>query len=249
MMKNMMSEKHEFAIWAHDQITENHTAILIRDEKLLHRLMRILRLQQNDICILFDKNYSWRCKIISLTQKEGVFDVLEKQQHRPLTPSISWAIPLLEPADFEKAIYAVTAMGAATIQPLITRKSRHHDLTTKELQRLERIMLAAAEQSKQFILPIMLPVLDFNRWLDHQILASNFLFFDTQGAPCFSMLEKLRQHRTQEILCLVGPEGDLTQEEKKHLQQRAHFVALVPSVLRASDAIMIGMGILRSCIH
>ena len=45
----------------------------------------------------------------------------------------------------------------------------------------------------------------------------------------------------------VGPEGDLTQEEKDYLKQQGFvFCRLTPTVLRARQAVALGLGILRS---
>ena len=45
----------------------------------------------------------------------------------------------------------------------------------------------------------------------------------------------------------VGPEGDLTLEEKAYLKQLGFvFCALTPTVLRAQQAVALGLGVLRS---
>ena len=249
-MHKLSQDKHEFAVFVDHYMVETGDVLRLCDEKLLHRMIRVLRFADRDLCILFDHQYSWRCVVVKLSSKEGLFRVVNKQPHKPLVPTISWTIPLLEAADFEEAVYALTVMGAASLQPVISQKSHRKSFRPQELQRLERIMIAAAEQSKQFLLPTMLPILDFNVWMQKKTFESSYaVFFDAVGIPCFQMVQNLRNDRPNMINCLVGPEGDLTLQEKAVLKDYFHIVALTPTVLRSSHAVMVGMGILRSCLQ
>ncbi len=48
-------------------------------------------------------------------------------------------------------------------------------------------------------------------------------------------------------MAVIGPEGDLTKEEKAYLKEQGFlFCALTPTVLRAQQAVALGLGILRS---
>ncbi|PKN03448.1 hypothetical protein CVU75_02160, partial [Candidatus Dependentiae bacterium HGW-Dependentiae-1] len=52
------------------------------------------------------------------------------------------------------------------------------------------------------------------------------------------------------ILLLVGPEGDLTEEEKGAISRAGvQFCKLTPTVLRAMQATAVGMGVVRSVIQ
>ncbi len=66
-------------------------------------------------------------------------------------PEIRWCIPLIAKEAFEDIVYNFTAMGVASIQPLVTEKVKRSWGGDRERARLDRIMIAAAEQSKQFV--------------------------------------------------------------------------------------------------
>jgi RsmE family RNA methyltransferase len=49
---------------------------------------------------------------------------------------------------------------------------------------------------------------------------------------------------------MVGPEGDLTHAEKEFLKEKnVVFCRLTPTVIRSKDALMIGLGVLRSLFN
>jgi 16S rRNA (uracil1498-N3)-methyltransferase len=246
-----MRYKHTFALFVGDiAIIIDAKTLIIRDKILLQRILRILRLAVGDSCVLFNRIYVWKCIVQTVSMRGVVMQVVETTTIQPLQPKISWGVPLLEPADFEEAIYTLTAMGAFSLQPLITQKSHRQQLSPKELQRLERIMIAAAEQAKQYALPRLNPVTTLPLWLKQQTdIAGPYLFFDPQGIPCLQAITKVQSLPHEHIICLVGPEGDLTLQEKVMIKEHFLFVALTPSILRASHAITVSMGILRSCVR
>ncbi|MBA3536704.1 MAG: RNA methyltransferase, partial [Tatlockia sp.] len=134
------------------------------------------------------------------------------------------------------------------IQPLTTRKTGRSWGDEKELQRAQKILVAAAEQAKQFVVPVLLPVFSLELWLTKLDKDNNcHLFFDAAGDPLSEVLPKLSKNNYQELIILSGPEGDLTLAEKEDLK-RSNFIfsKLTPTILRAQQAVTIGLGILRS---
>jgi len=48
---------------------------------------------------------------------------------------------------------------------------------------------------------------------------------------------------------MIGPEGDLTAQEKELLKERGvQFLRLTPTILRAQQAVVVAMGIFRSLL-
>ena len=104
-------------------------------------------------------------------------------------------------------------------------------------------MIAAAEQSKQFIIPTMHMVIDLKDWKPQG--SSYSIFFDGGGTPLKEVLHDL-DRQVDEFIACVGPEGDLTKEEKHQLKDQGFiFCALTPTILRAKQSIAVGLGVLR----
>ena len=111
-------------------------------------------------------------------------------------------------------------------------------------------MRSAAEQSKQFIIPQLLPIIPLDLWLlKAQPPLVTKIFFDPAGIALKETIALLEQHKRADIIACAGPEGDLTPQEKLMLTDNGFiFCALTQTVLRAQEAITIGLGSLRSLL-
>lgn len=244
----MKNEKHEFAFFTVEAaaLDKDQREYALKDKELVHRLIHIVRVQVGETIVLFDSHVNARCKIISCSKKEIIVHVLEHKKNSIIKPAIIWLLPLLDREAFESALYALTAMGTSEIIPVITEKSRRAWGIEKERERAQRIMIAAAEQSKQFSLPTIKSVMKIS---DVATTQGTKLFFDAQGNSAFDVIARVRQNKIEPIVCAIGPEGDLTNAEKELLRSHGFtFCALTPTILKASAAVEVGMGLLRSCL-
>lgn len=244
----MKNEKHEFAFFTAEAVNliKNQREYVLKDKELVHRLAHIVRIQVDETIILFDSHVNARCKIISCSKKEMSVHVVEHKNNSIIKPTIIWLLPLLDREAFESSLYALTAMGGNDIIPVITEKSRRVWGAEKERERAQRIMIAAAEQSKQFCLPNIKSAMKIS---DAVTIQGTKLFFDAQGTAAFDVVAHVRQNKVEPIVCAIGPEGDLTNAEKELLRSHGFtFCALTPTILKASAAVEVGMGLLRSCL-
>jgi len=256
-MKAIKKSNHEFALFIDDQLQKQ---LIITDKDFVFRVQHIVRLSEDDTLIVFNKTHHARATYIKGDKKQIVFELVTIVENVPLVPKIHWFLPVLEREAFEAALYSATVLGATSIQPIITEKSRRQWGADKDLERATRIMIAAAEQSKQYVLPhikqaVVLASLAARgergvvasnpfEWQNNQIKK---IFFDPTGAPCAQLLHHIKD--THEIILCIGPEGDLTDSEKSLLKNNNfQFYALTPTILRACDAVMVAQGIIRSLV-
>jgi 16S rRNA (uracil1498-N3)-methyltransferase len=246
-----MNEKHEFAFFTPEvtQFTRIGQEYVLYDKELVHRLATVIRIETDEKIILFNELHAITCTIISCSKKEIKIIVNSRSEHTQLRPHIAWLLPLLERTAFENAIETLTVMGATNIIPVITEKSRKKWGSEKDCDRARRLMIAAAEQSKQFILPEIQESLTLETALKKEKDNKKAgIFFDAAGKPAWDVLEIIRKNNPTDIISLVGPEGDLTLKEKELIKQHDFiFCTLTPTILRADAAITVGMGLLRSC--
>jgi len=144
------SQAHEFAIYVPDltknqPVNEpgNHISLAIPD--LYHRLVRVLRLQPGKMVVLFYRTHHLRCEVETVEKDRRVTvridDILT---HKTLTPSVTVLLPLLKRDDLDTALYALHELGVTAIQLITTQKTQRAWTGDKEMERLERIMGAAA---------------------------------------------------------------------------------------------------------
>lgn len=143
-----LNQKYEFALF-YDAIPLAHChaeqLLTLRDPRVVHRITRVLRLHIGDSIILFDRSVQLGATVKRIEKKEIILATQEPQAHQLLTPSITFGIPLLKQDHLEQAIYNATEAGINNLQLLITSKSRQRFTSPKELERITRVIIAAAE--------------------------------------------------------------------------------------------------------
>jgi len=237
--------KHEFALYYADNEFNNvsvKSRVILSDAQFIHRVTHVIRQKVNEQFIIFTTTHVYTVIIIEQVKNKLILEVIEKKKSAPCAPPIYWLLPLLERAYFEEAVYNLAAMGAWTIQPVITEKSK----SLRMSDRLNRIMIAACEQAKQFVIPEIKPVTHLDTILNQ---SKNLIVFDPTGKPCFTVLSELKQKKIESLTCLVGPEAGFSVAEQEKIFVHASYIcALTPTILRAVDAVTVSMGIMRSCL-
>lgn len=245
--------KHLFALHHNDLSDEiANTSIgkelIITDSDLTHRIISILRLSIDETCILFDRDMH---AMVSLTgfQKNKLIKVIlkEKNNNIILKPEIVFLLPLLKKEALETALYSLAEVGISTVQLMYTQKSQQH-WSGKELERCQKIISAAAEQSKNFRYPELHPPLSILSVIESLSSENQKIFFDPAGFLISKILSNLKND--QKIILAIGPEGDLTDQEKALMKQSDFiFTRLTPTILRSSQAAAVAAGIIRSYIR
>ncbi len=237
---------HEFALYvsAFPRVELKPGAVLeLHEPEFVHRVSRVLRLDIDDEVVLFNVEYHLSVVIKKISKGAVWVEIESVGNNRQYKPSITLLLPLLKREALEQAIYSAVELGVTKIQLIITEKVQRH-WQAKEFERLQHIMIAAAEQSKYYAIPQLLepvPLLDIT-------LHGSSIFFDPEGEAIADILvTNFHKNQAESMTVIIGPEGDLTEAEKFYLQkQQALFVRLTPTILRAQQAVALGVGILRS---
>jgi len=264
-----MESKHIFAFYKKDlsRLVEGvatHDMLEYKDATLWNRLVKIVRLQPGDFFILFDatRNITLKAADTLITNKRTIAGIVQTiEKNRPLTPHITLFLPLLKKEAFEYALYVATQMGVTSVVPVITEKSVSTLLCSPH--RLESIMIAACEQSKNFVTPTLKNPITFSQWMKSkgeslrtsQAITdskkpTNMLWFNEYGKPVTQLLRTLEQqikHNDCAIAITLGPEGGFTEQEETLLRACGYDAyKLTPTVLRSREAICVAVGIVRS---
>ena len=236
-------DQHTFALFYNDLYDTKD--LCITDQELIHRISRVLRLQKDDTFIIFNGKIQADAIIQSIDKKGIDISLTNITTSIPYKPLITFMLPLLKKEAFEQAVYNLVSCGITDIQPFITQKSHRGSFSPSELDRLERIRIEAAQVSKNFAYTQLQPILSFQESLGK--ISGNGLFFDPVG---ISFQEAVKSINVQQpITLLIGPEGDLTFEEKRQLQKVGFvFCKLTPTILKAEQAALLAAGMMRSLL-
>ncbi|UKJ07704.1 16S rRNA (uracil(1498)-N(3))-methyltransferase [Solitalea lacus] len=205
----------------------------LNEEESKH-CVRVLRLTTGDIIYLIDgRGGFYKTEIIDAHPKRCALHVLEHIEnygkrnfylHVAIAPTknierIEWFL--------EKA----TEIGIDEITPIICQRSERKEVKT---ERLNKIIVSAMKQSLKAFQPKLNESVDFKRFIVQRSEKCKLI------AHCIESDRKsLGQtyHKGQEVLVLVGPEGDFSEEEINFaLQNDFKPVTLGESRLRTETA-------------
>jgi 16S rRNA (uracil1498-N3)-methyltransferase len=256
-MQKVTQDKHLFALHVPNlaQIIDRKSPgdlIEFKDPELWTRITRILRLQAEEAIVFFDNKAHAQLELTEKTfsgKNLLVARLCELGTNKKLVPEIDLYVGLLKKEAFEEVAYLAAQMGATRLIPVISEKIHRKWGGEKEIERLAKIMVAACEQSKNFTLPELCSPINFQELIKKtgSPIPHAKIYFDVQGQPFFNLLTNLTQQKPTLISLIFGPEGGFTDLEMSELSSNGFFCSvLTPTVLRATQAVAVGLGAVRS---
>jgi len=253
--KAVHKDTHEFALFIDSlslliQGKSSESELTFSDEKLVHRMMNVLRLTMHDSCLFFDREVEV-CAIIArfIGKKQVAIIIRSIKKTTSFQPVVTFLLPLLKRDDYESALYGLTEVGVNTIQLVFTHKSVHQWSGERDNERARRILISAAEQSKNFAYPELKEPISLEQAVKKYSTVGVKMFFDPEGQDFFEVMQMAHNAKATDIVLLVGPEADLNGEEKRMIRQNGFvFCALTPTIMRAFQAAALGAGFVRSLL-
>jgi 16S rRNA (uracil1498-N3)-methyltransferase len=256
MRKHMhkTDEKHLFAVYVGHLFTSQKLAagdsVLVTDQDVVHRIVTVLRMQIGDKLILFDESHNYQITILDIKKNKALTILISSIATNPKPDlEIHFVLPLLKKEALEEAVYSLTEVGVSSINLVVTGKSQKQ-LTDKEMVRLHKVKVSAAEQSKYFAMPTISKPMAWEKFCAQaDNVGKAALLFDPSGKPALELLLPLHQQKIKKITCLIGPEGGLLSSEIQMASQLGFRPCkLTATVLRAVQAAAVGAGLIASIL-
>ena len=236
---------HEFAFYYADlsNILQKDIDITLVCDDLYHRFKHVVRFEQDDTCIIFNQTERITFMFSHLAGKNKIVGTWQNRQpNQRLIPEITFILPMLKIDALSDAIYSCAEVGITNIQ-LVTTAKTQTPYSPKLFDKLQRVAVAAAEQSKMYAFPTILPPVKLDSWLATSRQGLCF-HFDVTGVPFASWYKPVQAD--QSYYLLVGPEGDLTDDEKSLVATSGFQSCLLTStVLRSVRSISLVTGLFR----
>jgi len=215
--------------------------IIIHDPDQAHHIRDVLCLKANEAVGIFDE-YSnvYKCLVAELFKDRVILKIVSREAvgNKARTEfSVACAIP--KNSRMDDIVDKLTQLGAERIIPLITERvvvkldSRKKELRNK---RWEKIALSASCQSQRNNLVVLEPVRDFSEVIrssrDYELK-----IIPTLCAERKALKTVLEEHKPRNVLVLIGPEGDFSENEIAIAKKEGFLpVSLGTAVLRVETA-------------
>lgn len=215
-------------------------AAIVIDSPQAHYLARVMRVKDGDGVILCDNmTGEWAARVAEVGKRDVVLEVAEKLRAREAVPDL-WLCPALLKKDrFDMVLEKATELGAARIQPVITRRCVADKLN---LERARSLTIEAAEQCARTALPELDEPAKLAALLADWPAGRALFFADENGGE--PAIRAFAAH-TGPAAILTGPEGGFDEAERAAIRAHpaARPISLGPRILRGETAAIAAVGL------
>lgn len=191
--------------------------IKITDPEVVRQVRLVLRLEVGEQITLGDgKGTEAQIEILSIDKSAITGKILEITKAKESGKTVSLYLAILKKENFELAVQKAVECGVSNIIPVITQRTVKTGLN---IERLEKIIKEASEQSGRSKMPQLFGIMNFESALLHGK--------NSESKTLFHLVDKEYQpdKNTSSVSIFIGPEGGFTEKEIALAQESGHTIA------------------------
>ncbi|MGB7420211.1 MAG: 16S rRNA (uracil(1498)-N(3))-methyltransferase [Erythrobacter sp.] len=198
-----------------------------------HYLARVMRAARGDAVILCDDaTGEYASCVVEANRRSVMLQIVERRRDRDAVPDLWLCAALLKKDRFDLVLEKATELGAARIQPVLTRRCVADKLNP---ERARAVTIEAAEQCARTALPELVAPVKLDALLADWPQARGLFFADEEGGE--PAAEAFAAHKGPTAI-LIGPEGGFDEAERAAIRTlpQANAITLGPRILRGETA-------------
>ena len=235
------------------ELINGDVAKIIGDD--VKHIYKVLRISEGEKVTLNNcEGVEYLGRVKSVSKQEVLIDILEElESNNESNVNIYLFQGLPKSQKMDLIVQKGTELGITEFIPTITHRV---DVKLKgefkKLDRLNRIALEAAKQSKRSIIPKVLEPIEFDEVLE-KINSLDLLIVPYENANNFgikTLINELRKENNidsiKNIGIFVGPEGGIEEDEIERLKDKgAYIVTLGKRILRTETAGVVATSLIQ----
>ena len=209
-----------------------------------HYLTKVMRIKPGETFLLFNEEGEWRAKIKEISKGEVLFLVQKKIREENKKYDIWLAFSPIKSNYFNFMIQKATELGVKKFIPVISDRTIVRKVN---IDRLEKVIIEASEQSNRLIVPKFEKAITLQKFLlDNEKL--NIIFGDLNTRNNNLNLNKINN---KPICILIGPEGDFSEKEKQQILKLKNLqsIKLNNNILRTETAALSALSIVNYILN
>jgi 16S rRNA (uracil1498-N3)-methyltransferase len=219
------------------------------DRDQANYLGNVLRLAAGDTVLVFNgRDGEWQSAIAGRKRPDRL-EILTQARPQDRLPELTYVFAPLKHARLDYMVQKAAEMGAAALQPVLTRFTQVSRVNT---ERMRANVIEAAEQCGIMSLARVEEPLALDRWLGQRTGQRLLVFCDeaAETADPAAALASTRNADPTGIDVLIGPEGGFADEERAALlkQPRIIRLSLGPRILRADTAAVAALALVQTAL-
>jgi 16S rRNA (uracil1498-N3)-methyltransferase len=228
----------------------DETVALLRDEA--EHLTRVLRLGVGDTVAVFDgRGHEFVARVASALRRDVRVQIVSRLEPAA-EPGVALTLAqaILKGDKMDDVIRDAVMLGAAAVQPIVTRRSETTVAALMKGARLERwrrVALASVKQSRRAVLPEIRMPLTLDTALDEPAGGLRLMLVEPSASVSVEPMSALRQAPVPADATLyVGPEGGWAADEcSAAVAKGVRLISLGPRTLRADAVAVAAISVLN----
>ena len=213
------------------------------DKSQSHYLTKVMRVKENEVFSLFNKEGEWEAKILEISKNIVEFKTIKQLRQKKNIKELWLAFSPIKSNYQNFMIQKATELGVTKFLPIIFDRTVVRKINK---ERLEKIVIEASEQSNRINVPLIEPDQNLSNFLKKNSM--DLIFADLNSNNKKIDKSKL----TDKPICIIiGPEGDFSETEREEILS---FKGVQPlkineNILRSETAVISAISIINYVIN
>ncbi|ARJ48298.1 RsmE family RNA methyltransferase [Candidatus Pelagibacter sp. RS39] len=224
-----------------DTLSANMIDKLDKDQS--HYLSKVMRVKENQVFSLFNKEGEWEAKILGISKNIVEFKIIKQLRQKEITKELWLAFSPIKSNYQNFMLQKATELGVTKFLPIIFDRTVVRKINK---DRLEKIVIEASEQSNRINVPNIEDAQDLNSFLKKNYM--DLIFTDLN-----SNINKVDKSKfTDKPVCIIiGPEGDFSETEREKILsfKGVQPIKINENILRSETAVISAISIVNYVIN
>ena len=208
-----------------------------------HYLSKVMRVKENEVFSLFNKEGEWEAKILGISKNTVEFKIIKQLRQKEITKELWLAFSPIKSNYQNFMLQKATELGVTKFLPIIFDRTVVRKINK---DRIEKIVIEASEQSNRINVPTIEEAQDLNGFLKKNSM--NLIFTDLN-----SNIKKIDKSKfTDKPVCIIiGPEGDFSETEREKILsfKGVQPIKINENILRSETAVISAISIVNYVIN
>ena len=224
-----------------DTLSTNMIDKLNKDQS--HYLTKVMRVKENDVFSLFNKEGEWEATILRISKNTVEFKIIKQLRQKEITKELWLAFSPIKSNYQNFMLQKATELGVTKFLPIIFDRTVVRKINK---DRIEKIVIEASEQSNRINVPTIEVAQDLYGFLKKNSM--NLIFTDLN-----SNIKKIDKSKfTDKPVCIIiGPEGDFSETEREKILsfKGVQPIKINENILRSETAVISAISIVNYVIN
>jgi 16S rRNA (uracil1498-N3)-methyltransferase len=213
------------------------------DKSQSHYLTKVMRVKENEVFSLFNKEGEWEAKILGISKSIVEFKTTKQLRQKENIKELWLAFSPIKSNYQNFMIQKATELGVTKFLPIIFDRTVVRKINK---ERLEKIVIEASEQSNR----MNVPSIENSQTLDGFLKKNSMDLIFTDLNSNNIKVDKLKL--TDKPVCIIiGPEGDFSEHERDKILsfKGVQSVKINENILRSETAVISAISIVNYVIN